>query len=188
MIHQAFAVRADVHHLREDLRVRASYLAGKVIEPRLRSLIMAAVDEEASDKDWLKSLVMIIADRPAETWANDDLLAFEMNVAEMARRFVNLEALQKQVASAANEGYDARRVTITEPSGEEVHRLIWIDRQQLAAVEAHADLLLKAIRSRVADEHQQQAILMTLLERMLGKQKLQALEVADGEMREQKHA
>lgn len=186
-IHRAFGVRADVDHLREDLRVRASYLAGKVIEPRLRSFIQAAVDEVASEREWLEALVMIVADRPAESWTKDDLLAFEMNITEMARRFANLEALQKQAANEGLEGFDARRVTITEPTGEEVHSLVWVDRRQRATIEAHADRLLKDIQDYVSDEHQQHAILMTLIERMLRRQKPQALEVETREEGDRKH-
>ena len=167
VIHDAFGVRTAVDHLREDLRVRASYLAGKVIEPRLRSFIAVALDESASNRDWLKSLVMIVADRPAETWTKDDLLAFEMNVTEMARRFINLEALQKQAARDGLEGFDARRITVTEPTGEEVHRLVWVDRQEKAVIEAHAENVLEEIRRRVTHEHQQHAILMALLQLML---------------------
>lgn len=174
-------------HLREDLRVRASYLAGKVIEPRLRSFIQAAVDEVASEREWLEALVMIVADRPAESWTKDDLLAFEMNITEMARRFANLEALQKQAANEGLEGFDARRVTITEPTGEEVHSLVWVDRRQRATIEAHADRLLKDIQDYVSDEHQQHAILMTLIERMLRRQKPQALEVETREEGDRKH-
>jgi hypothetical protein len=167
VIHDAFGVRTAVDHLREDLRVRASYLAGNVIEPRLRSFIAVALDESADDRDWLQSLVMIIADRPAETWTKDDLLAFEMNVTEMARRFINLEALQKQAAREGLEGFDARRITVTEPTGEEVHRLVWVDRQEKAVIEAHAQHVVQEIRRRVTQEHQQHAILMALLQLML---------------------
>lgn len=166
LIHDAFGVRTDVEHLREDLRVRASYLEGKVIEHRLKSFIVAAVDDEASDREWMESLVMIIADRPAETWTKDDLLAFEMNVSEFGRRFANLEALQHEAARTGIEGFQARRVTITEPGGEELHRLVWVDNQSRDAIDAQVERIVRDIR-RFAEEHQQHAVLVAVLERML---------------------
>ena len=166
LIHEAFGVRADVTHLRQDLRVRASYLTGQVIERRLKSFVVAAVNEDASDKEWLEALLMILADRPADTWTKQDQMAFEMNVTEMARRFANLEALQREAVRDGVEGFDARRVTITEPGGQEVHRLIWVDRQERPRIQAQADSIAEQI-VRVTEEHQRQAILVALMERIL---------------------
>lgn len=187
-MHAAFGVRTDLDHLREDLRVRASYLAGRVIEPRLRSFLVAALEEDASDQKWVESLVMIIADRPAETWTNDDLLAFEMNVTEFARRFINLEALQKQASREGLEGFDARRVTITDPTGEEVHRLVWVERQERAVIEAAAERVVDQIRTRATHEHQQHGILMAVIERMLQPSRQPAFEVTPRVEGERKHA
>lgn len=169
LIHNAFGVHSDVKRLREDLRVRAQYLVGKVIEPRLRSFTLAAVNEESSDQEWLESIVMIIADRPAESWSEDDRLAFELNLGEMARRFRNLEALQKEAVRQGREGFDARRITVTEPGGREVHRLVWVDAEERPRIEDKAEELVAAIR-QVPQEHRQHAVLVSVLERILGVQ------------------
>ncbi|MEA5507009.1 hypothetical protein VB735_28725 [Halotia wernerae UHCC 0503] len=52
------------------------------------------------------------ADKSAESWIDDDAIAFEMKLADLVRRFKNLEALQKEVA-ANGEGFEARRITLT---------------------------------------------------------------------------
>ncbi len=166
-IHAAFGVPVDSLHLREDLRVRSSYLSGKVIEPRLRSFLGAALDETAGDQEWLVALVMVIADRPVDSWNKDEFLSFEMALSDLARRFMNLEALQKQAGVEAREGFEARRVTVTDASGDEIHRLIWIDRDQRAVIEAHAERLADQIRRAAAPEHQQHALLMALIEHLL---------------------
>lgn len=165
-IHEAFGVRADPEHLREDLRVRASYMAGKVIDRRLRSLVLAAVDEGRSDKEWLEALLMIIADRPAVNWTPDNRAAFELNLGNFARRFENLEALQRNGQQEGMEGFEARRVTVTEPTGEEIHRLIWISKTEEESVASMADRLVADLRT-IEDEHQQQAVIMALIERVL---------------------
>jgi len=64
------------------------------------------------------------------------------------------------------EGFDARRVTITESGGQEVHRLIWVDRQERPRIQAQADSIAEQI-VRVTEEHQRQAILVALMERIL---------------------
>lgn len=166
-IHDAFGVRADPDHLREDLRVRASYMVGKVIDRRLKSFVIAAVDEERSDREWLEALLMIIADRPATNWTPDNRTAFELNLGNFARRFGNLEALQRGGAQEDMEGFEARRITVTEPTGEEVHRLIWIRKAEEEAVSALADRLIAELQE-IEDEHHQQAVVMALIKRAFG--------------------
>ena len=166
-IHEAFGIRTDADHLREDLRVRASYMVGKVIDPRLKSFILAAADEERSDREWVEALLMIIADRPAANWTPENRAAFELNLGNFARRFTNLEALQRDGCQEDMQGFQARRITVTEPTGEEVHRLIWIRKAEEEAVSALADRLVAELRE-IEDEHQQQAVIMALIERALG--------------------
>jgi hypothetical protein len=166
LLHAAFGVSSGVSQLREDLRIRASYLVGKVIDARLRAFVLAAVDEKTSDRGWLEALAMVVADRPAMNWTHEDHLAFELNVAETARRFANLEALQKEAAAHGVEGYDARRITITLPDGREINRMVWFNRQSGDRILEHATRLVNEIRS-IVDEHQQQAVLVAMTEQLL---------------------
>lgn len=183
-IRAAFDMPSGPERFREDLRVRSSYLIGKVIEPRLRSFVNAAADPEKGDEEWLESVIMIVADRPAANWTADDVVAFEMKAAAIARQFLNLESLQKQKARDGLEGYESRLVTITQPTGEYEHRLFWVDRREKTAVERQAAKLLEDLRTRASTEHQQYAILITIVEQMLspfGTDKSDAEELQEGE-------
>jgi hypothetical protein len=64
LLHSAFAVSSGENKLREDLRVRASYLVGNCVDPLLRRFTIAAVEESKIDRDWLETLVSIVADKP----------------------------------------------------------------------------------------------------------------------------
>jgi hypothetical protein len=164
-------------------------MVGKVIDRRMRSLVLAAVDENRSDREWLESLVMIIADRPADSWTPENRLAFELNLGEFARRFRNLEALQLNGQQESMEGFEARRITITEASGQEVHRLIWISKHDNEAVHARAEQLLTDLDA-IDDEHQRQAVLLVMLERALGAGQTDAprdIEPADAGVRKRNH-
>ncbi|KOP25211.1 hypothetical protein AMR41_17555 [Hapalosiphon sp. MRB220] len=163
LIYEAFGVRSPETKLREDLRVRANYLAGKCIEPLLKRFIRAASDETKSDFQWLEALVMIVADKPAESWSDDDAVAFEMKLADLVRRFKNLEALQKEVA-AKGEGFEARRITMTRPDGQEIHQMVWVDHGRESQVEKIVDEILAKLPD---DQQLLQAILAKLSERIL---------------------
>ncbi len=54
--------------------MRASYLTGQVLERRMRSFVMAAVDETATDTEWLEALAMIVVDKPAESKYPESLI------------------------------------------------------------------------------------------------------------------
>ena len=163
LLHDAFGVRRDEQKLREDLRVRANYLVEKCIEPTLKRFTKAAIDEKAEDKEWLEALVMIVADKPAESWTDKDVTRFEIELADLVRRFQNLEALQKE-ATAKGEGFEARRITVTHADGQETHRLVWVDNEQ----EKQVDELVEEVLKVLPDNPQiQQAVLTKLTERIL---------------------
>ena len=163
LLYDAFGVRSNETQLREDLRVRAKYLAGQCVERNLRSFVQAAIDEDKSDTDWLEALVMVIGDKPPESWTDEDVTGFEIKLSDIARRFKNLEALQKDVA-AKGEGFEAKRITVTRSDGEETHRLVWVDNSKEAQVEQIVEEILAKLPQ---DEQLKQAVLAKLTERIL---------------------
>ncbi len=165
-IHSAFSVRSDVLQLREDLRVRSQYLVGRVLDQRLRSFVLAAANADMSDRDWIESLSMIVADKPTESWTDEDAIAFELNVSDIARRFANLEALQKESARDGREGFDARRITVTRSDGNEVNRLVWIDREERGFVNQKVGELLNLVDA-LPNQHHRHAVAMALVEALL---------------------
>ena len=125
-LHEAFGVRQKEARLREDLRVRASYLVGHCIEPILKSFIIAAAKESTSDKEWLEALVMIVADKPAKSWSDDDIFLFEVSLVDIVKRFQRLEALQKEVQLSEGSGLEAQHVATVDDKGKEASEVLWI--------------------------------------------------------------
>ena len=164
LIYKAFGIRNEATQLREDLRVRSSYLIHQCVESTLRRFMLAAVDPIVDDRRWLESLLMIVADKPAEAWNDRDVTGFEIKLADLARRFQNLEALQKEVA-ARGDGFEARRITVTRPDGYEAHKMVWVDQHHLDRVHDRLEQMLSDLRD--VDQQTQQALLIQLTERML---------------------
>ncbi|MBD3883278.1 hypothetical protein IFO70_16040 [Phormidium tenue FACHB-886] len=127
-LYEAFGVRSKESNLREDLRVRASYLVGQCIDPVLRHFVAKAVEENSPDRDWLEALVRIVADKHPKGWVDEDLSRFEIALSDLVRRFENLEALRTEI-KRQGKGFDALRITVTEPNGQEVHEVVWIDEE-----------------------------------------------------------
>ncbi len=141
-LHDAFGVRGSDETLREDLRVRSSYLSDTCLERTLKRFILAAADDSSEDKTWLEALLMIVADKPAESWSDEDVINFELKLGDLARRFKNLEAIQKDMAATSHVGFKACRVTLTHPDGSEVHRMLWFDRTIEDAADRIVDRIL----------------------------------------------
>lgn len=129
LLYEAFGVREQKAKLREDLAVRANYISGKCVESVLKRFTQAAIDTTTTDEQWLQAIVMIIADQPPESWQDSDVTAFEMKLADIARRFKNMEALQEEVKTTGKE-VEARKITITRPDGNETHQMVWIEKEQ----------------------------------------------------------
>lgn len=166
LLHSAFGVRNE-EKLREDLRVRSRYLVDQCIDPLLRRFTLAAVEESTSDREWVEAIAMIVADKPAESWTDEDATAFELKLSDLARRFKNLEALRTEVATSKQKGFEARRVTITRPDGQEVHRMVWLDSEKSDRVESLVEEFLGTL-DLYDDAQLQQALVARLAERVLG--------------------
>lgn len=163
LLYDAFGVRSKETQLREDLRVRANYLAGQCVERNLRSFVQAAIDEDKSDTEWLEALVMVIGDKPPESWTDEQATSFEIKLSDVARRFKNLEALQKETATKGD-GFEGRRITVTRPDGEETHRMVWVDNSNEDTITKYVDEILSILPD---NEQIRQAVLAKLTEKIL---------------------
>ncbi|MEP0915378.1 hypothetical protein NC981_00985 [Leptolyngbya sp. DQ-M1] len=143
-LHEAFTVRSKQDNLREDLRVRASYLVGSCIEPRLKRFVLDAVDETTTQTEWLEKLVMTVSDKPPRTWSDEDFIRFERDLSDLARRFQNLETLQREIRKTGK-GFEALKLTVSEADGNESHEVVWGDDEQVEQIET--------LISQILDDH-----------------------------------
>lgn len=163
LLYDAFGVRSPEAKLREDLRVRSKYLIGKCVERGLKSFTQAAIEEGKSDREWLESVISVIKEKNPESWTDNDVTEFEIKLADLARRFENLESLQKEVTTKG-EGFEARRITLTRPDGKETHRIVWVDNEREAQVEQFVKKILDILPENAQIR---QAVLAKLTERVL---------------------
>lgn len=142
LLYEAFSVQSLEGKLREELRVRSTSLIGQCVEKTLKRFIIAATDEVATDREWIEALLMVISNKPADSWTDEYLLLFESHLIDLSRRFKNLEAVQKEMVSVSQSGFDGRRITVTRPDGKEVHRMVWFDQQTRERLEAFVEEFL----------------------------------------------
>ena len=111
---------------------------------------------------------MIISGKPPRSWNDEDVALFELKLGDLARRFLNLERLQQRAPGTDNAGFDARRITITYPDGNETDKIIWIDSAEREKIDQVAQQVLD-YESLKNDDKLLRAVVAVLVEKALGK-------------------
>ena len=168
LIKRSFAIKIDTTEFRENLRYRAMNLSSQVIEPQMKSFILTSLNKEADDRSWLESLLLIISNKTPRSWTDEDVIIFETKLSNIARRFMNLEAMQKEIATSS-EGIDARRITVTYPDGDEIHQMLWIDRDNQENIEKIAEQIIESHNLK-NDMNLKQAVTAALIDKIFHRQ------------------
>lgn len=165
--------------MREDLRARSRHLADQVLDQRLRSFLLFAINEELGDTEWLEALAMNLTGKPPKTWLDSDVTIFKIRLAELMATFRRVELLYyERLERGAQEGFTAQRLTLTLPDGEEAARVIWLDDSQREAVVDLVEHIVDLTDNRLG-ETARAAVLAGLAQYVLGERPVP--EVTDDE-------
>jgi hypothetical protein len=181
-IYLAFSINSDIANLRQDLRVRATYVQN-VVEPLMKRFLIAATSDTANEVHWLESILMVISDKPAESWTDDDVIKFEISISDLARRFKNIEALQATRRITTHDGFEAKRICVTSADGNEVHQVVWTDKGNEEQIERLANQILINSLSHIGTQ-MQQAVICTLLDKLFNKNDQQDLDENEKPLKE----
>ena len=120
--------RVDLSGLRITLRERASGLAETLLEPRLRSFVLLACNDDLDDDAWLEAVANNIAGRPAAGWRDQDTERFIAELHGIGGAFRRYQALHYEAhARNSDAGFEAHRITITASDGTEYSDVVWVD-------------------------------------------------------------
>lgn len=150
---------------RQVLRTRGLSVALSASRGSFDSFVSTVIDDEVDDRTWLTRVLMIIGDRPTESWRDEDVELFTSAVGAFAKRFSNFESLQTNLPHSPGEGYEPKKITLTQPSGKEDQKILWIELAKEQAVNQVVDEIIKEKLSTNPELHD--AILSKLTERLL---------------------
>lgn len=157
------ATRAFTGDLRVELAQRAAPLKGKVLDPRLGTLV-TALAADLDDDAWLEYVAMMVANTAPSTWRDEDLARYRLNVHQLGGAFRRLEALSDTARAAANQnGFRAVLISVTEADGTDTSHLVRIQdrhRQDLAAIMTKA---LEDAAGLVGNVHEAREAILALL-------------------------
>ena len=149
LIAEATATPSDVSKMRLKLAGQANNLEGRVLEKSLNSFVMAILRESLPDLEWLENLAMVIAEgAPTKTWNDENLERFKGKAQEIGGNIRRLQALLYDRLSSASEGFDAARVTVTFPNGNETVRIVGISEKERSFIATEIDPVISELEDR----------------------------------------
>ena len=139
-VREHFSMTGAFAEVRRKMAVRARPLTLVAGESKLKNLCMRLADEKLAEDAWLESLGSLVALQPPGRWKDQEEDIFMRDIAAMAVRFRSLESIafaKKEVG----EWSEAFRVAVTRSDGTEVQEVVYIEKEEQAAIDALAQKL-----------------------------------------------
>lgn len=156
--------KSDKISFKDSLSQRAMLLKDAVSEPVLTRFIHAAADSNKQDTPWLESLVMVIADKPPQHWADQHFEHFKYELTQLKQRFLNFEALQVGLDRKHSSAH-AKRIVVTSSDGYETQKIVWLEKNE----QEQADKLIQtfiAVNQLEREPRLKELLLVALAEKL----------------------
>jgi len=127
------------------------------------------LDTRESDQAWLEALLSMVTGLPASSWQDADQARYRTALPALGEQLRRLVALHTATAARGAGGFDAHRITLTRPDGQEHARVVWVDHRLQGDLDAAVDLALQAARDLLGT-HGDEALLALLAGRVLSAQ------------------
>ena len=128
LLASAFSLRGNGEEIRVELYRRAESLLDLTIETKLKGFFLRVCDEELDFREWLEAIGTYIVQKPPSAWNDTDKTQFQMNLAELGKKFHHFEAVsfdrRKQSDVFSDSAGEVMRVGITTLKAEEQARVI----------------------------------------------------------------
>ena len=128
LLASAFSLKGNNEEIRLELYRRVEPLLDLTIETKLKGFFLRVCDDELDFREWLEAIGTYIVQKPPSAWNDTDKTQFQMNLAELGRKFHHFEAVsferQKQSDGFSDSAGEVMRVGITTLKAEEQARVI----------------------------------------------------------------
>jgi hypothetical protein len=138
-------------------------LSGKVVDRDVRRLITALTAEIDSDDAWAEYVGLQVTNVEPAVWSDEDRTAFRARASTLGGTFRRLEALNYERLARDDDGFDAFRVTVTRPDGQESATVVWAaksDRERLGGI---LEAALRQVERVAGTEARARDVLLALL-------------------------
>lgn len=157
---------ASLGEVRANIGTTARRLVDSVLEPRLRSFLLAASDQHLEDVEWVEYVAMNVAERPAPAWRDEDRRRFDAALVEMLSAMRRVAMLHFERLDMPDGAALTRQVTVTTPDGYTAGAVVWLDEVVAATLNDVVERATEEAVSRLGHRGVE-ALLALLADRML---------------------
>lgn len=164
----SFHESTNLDSLRKSLSARADQIDDKVMDGKLKSFIFNVADDSADNENWLGRVGLAITGKSIEWWLDEDRKEFQRILLETAAAFQRVEALHADLRTRKlQDGYLARRVTLTTPEGAESIRVLYYEDDNVGPLRHLVAQVLAAAEKEGGGPQGRDAFASLLLEELL---------------------
>ena len=150
---------------------QAAALENEVLNPSVRSFVVALAKDVDADADWITTVATVVVQKAPAEWTDEDLRRFQRDLPQHVATFQRLVALHAAHRAGGGGAFNALRVTVTRPDGTEHIRLVDIDGSQRRQVDAALEKVLDELGEVIGSPNRARNALLALLgERLLAEQ------------------
>jgi hypothetical protein len=154
---------------RPKLTQQAHVLEDEVIDPDLRSFVLAIASDAFDDHRWIENIAAVITRAAPRHWSPSDRARFSTELAGKLAAFRRLLILHSELRGLETGPFDAHRITLTSSTGDEDAILVALDDTDRARISQRADLLIAELaRDYGSIEEAEKAALAWFADRVLG--------------------
>lgn len=153
---------------RKQLAAQAAIIEGEVLDPDLRSFVLALSADSFDDEHWIENLATVVTRAAPKLWTNDDRLRYRNEIAGKLAAFRRLLILHSELREFGSEGFDAQRITITSSTGAEDAVLVALDSNDREQIGPRAHALITELATIFGSpERAEKALLAWTAEQVL---------------------
>ena len=130
--------------LATELRMRARQIATMAVEPALKSFVIRAGDDLLDAEEMQISLLAYLTGKPPGEWVDADEDLFEVNMAQVARRFRDTEALAVGLNGASGD-LSLIRLAVTQRGQAEQERVLPLRAKEEVRIVQLRDRILETV-------------------------------------------
>ena len=141
LLKSAFNLKTTKQELRLELIKRTEPVLAVTIETQLKGFLTLICSEAHDFKGWIEAIATYLTKKPPASWMDIDKTQFEINLSQIARKFLHFEAVSYEKWKHIESVGTTMRIGITTPNEHERERVVNLS----STAEEHADKIEQAI-------------------------------------------
>ena len=141
LLRAAFNLKTTKQKLRSELIKKTEPVLAVTIETQLKGFLTLICSEGHDFRGWLEAIATYLTKKPPASWMDIDKTQFEINLSQVARKFLHFEAVSYEKWKHVGSAGTTMRIGITTPNEYERERVVNLS----STAEEHADKIEQAI-------------------------------------------